>query len=208
MAGALKSISADASYATLLDLQACQQRGIELFAPVQENSFTEAKRAAQPPAQIPREQFTWLADEQTYVCPQGHRLDYQTKERRRRRGDQYVIPHRYQCSPEHCRGCPLASQCLRAGSKSRVIKRMEGQELLDVLREKMKTPEGQARRKQRGAVIERAFADSKQQRNCRRLHGYGHQRARAEVGLVVLAQNVMTLHRLRQSRLKPAEEPG
>ena len=76
VAGALKSVSADAAYGTLLDLQACDERGIELFAPVQENSFTQAKRAAKPTAQIPREQFQWLTVEQTYVCPQGHRLDY------------------------------------------------------------------------------------------------------------------------------------
>ena len=48
VAGALKSVTADASYATLLDLQACQQRGIELWAPVQENSFTAAKRRPNP----------------------------------------------------------------------------------------------------------------------------------------------------------------
>ena len=208
VAGALKSVTADASYATLLDLQACQQRGIELWAPVQENSFTAAKRAAKPRTQIPREQFTWLADEQTYVCPQGHRLDDRGKARRRRRGNQYVIEQRYQCSPQHCRDCPLAAQCLRPGSRSRVIKRLEGQELLDALREKMQTPEGQARRKQRGAVIERAFGDAKAHRNFRRLHGRGLRRAKAEVGLVVLSQNAMTLHRLRRSHSNPEEQPS
>ena len=54
VAGALKSVTADASYATLLDVQACQERGIELFAPVQEKSFTAAKRQAKPLVQISR----------------------------------------------------------------------------------------------------------------------------------------------------------
>ena len=118
------------------------------------------------------------------------------------------MEHRYQCSPQHCRGCPLASQCLRPGGRSRVIKLLEGQELLDALREKMKTPEGQARRKQRGAVIERSFGDAKTHRNARRLHGRGLRRARCEVGLVVLAQNAMTLHRLRKCRSNPEEQPS
>ena len=78
--------------------------------------------------------------------------------------------------------------------------------MLDALREKMKTPEGQARRKQRGAVIERAFADAKGHRNFRHLHGRGHRRARAEVGLVVLAQNTMTLYRLRRNCTNPRQE--
>ena len=80
------------------------------------------------------------------------------------------------------------------------MKRLEGQELLDAQRAKMKTPEGEAKRKRRGQVIERAFADAKEHRDLRKLHGRGLERARAEIGLVVLAQTALAIHRLTENR--------
>jgi transposase len=201
----LDSVTADAAYATLLDLEECQQRGVELFAPVQENKFTAKKRAERTRDGIDRQQFTWLPDEQTYACPQGHRLKYKGKERKHRRGDQSVIEYRYQCSPDHCRGCPLAGRCVRNPAKGRIIKRLENQELLDAHRVKMATPEAQAHSKRRGEVVERAFADAKQHRALRKHHGRGIHRARAEIGLVILAQTAQTIHRLRETRAKADE---
>ena len=46
-------------------------------------------------------------------------------------------------------------------------------------------------------MIERCFGDGKEHRNFRRLHGNGLQRARAEVGLLVLVQTALMLARLR-----------
>ena len=69
----------------------------------------------------------------------------------------------------------------------------------------MKTPEGEARRKRRSQIIERAFADAKEHRNLRKLHGRGLKRARAEVGLVVLAQTALMIQRLRQARANASE---
>jgi transposase len=200
----LAAVTADAAYATLLDLQECLERGVELFAPVQENNVTKKKDAER----IEREQFTWLAEEKTYVCPQGHRLDYRGKESKRRRGDQQVVEHRYHCPPEHCRSCPLQQRCVRNSDKGRTVKRLEGQELIDAQRAKMQTPEAQAKRKRRGEVIERSFADAKEHRNLRKLHGRGLRRARAEVGLVVMAQNALTLMRLRETHATAEENTG
>jgi transposase len=202
----LDAITADSAYATLQDLQECAQRGVELFAPVQENDFTARKRAERTTERrVEREQFTWLPKEQTYACPQGHRLDYKGKSSKNRQGGRKVIEHRFHCPPEHCRGCPLRQQCVRDPEKGRTVKRLEGQELLDGHRVKMKTAEAQAKRKRRGEVIERSFADAKEHRNLRKLHGRGLGRARAEVGLVVMAQNALTLMRLRASRATAKE---
>jgi hypothetical protein len=199
----LKKVLADAAYATLLDLTACLARGIQLIAPVQENSFTEQKRAVAATRQISRDEFTWMSQERTYLCPQGHRLDYRGKERRWRSGDQYVIQHGYHCSPQHCQNCTEASRCVKDPRKGRTIKRLEGQEILDAQRALMSRADVKAEYAQRGQVIERAFADAKRHRRFRELHGRGLCRATAEVGLLVLAQNILTLHRLRQNAANP-----
>jgi hypothetical protein len=160
----LEAMTTDAGYVSVLDIQDCIDRGVELFAPVHENDYTAKKRAAQASPRIEREQFSWLPEEEVYVCPNGHRLDYKGKERKRRRGNQEVIEHRYHCPPEHCRGCPLRDRCVRDPEKGRTVKRLEGQDLLDAQRAKMKTPLGEAKRKRRGQVIERNFADAKEHR--------------------------------------------
>jgi hypothetical protein len=94
---------------------------------------------------------------------------------------------------------------VRNPTKGRIIKRLENQELLDAHRLKMATPEAQAHCKRRGEVVERAFADAKQHRALRKHHGRGIHRARAEIGLVILAQTAQTIHRLRETRAKAYE---
>jgi hypothetical protein len=117
----LNQIDTDAGYSSVLDLQACQKRGVQLVAPVQENDFTERRRAQAQNARIGKDQFQWLPEEQTYACPQGHRMKYKGRERKRRRDEQMVIQHRYHCPAEHCRTCPLRARCVRdpqAGRRS------------------------------------------------------------------------------------------
>jgi hypothetical protein len=198
-------ISTDALYFSSLDLQACQERGVKLVAPVAENDFTEAKRAKSDQARIGKEQFQWLPEEQTYRCPQGHRLEHEGKERRKRRDDNEVVQHRYRCPPEHRRDCPLRDRCARDPEKGRTVKRLEGEEQIEAHKEWMKTDPAKEADRLRGSVIERCFGDAKRHRNLRCLHGRGLKRAEAEIGLIVLVQTAMTLARLRNNAANPAE---
>lgn len=50
--------------------------------PYQENDRTEQRRAQRPQRQIPKSEFVWQAQEQVYVCPQGHRLTRISQETR------------------------------------------------------------------------------------------------------------------------------
>jgi transposase len=201
----LAQIDTDAGYCSVLDLQACQARGVQLVAPVQENDFTARKRAQAGHTQIGKDQFRWLPEEQTYACPKGHRLNYKGRERKPRRDDQAVIQHRYHCPAEHCRSCPLRTRCVRNPEKGRTVKRLEGEELIDAHKAFMSTPAAKEARRLRGSVIERPFGDAKQHRNLRRLHGRGLERVKAEIGLVVLAQIALTLARLRQKTANSRE---
>jgi transposase len=199
----LIQISTDAGYASLLDLQECQNRGVRLVAPVQENDFTPHKRAQAANPGIGKDQFQWLPEQQTYSCPMGHRLNYKGREQKRRRDGHTVIQHRFHCPPEHCRVCPLSERCVRNPEKGRTVKRLEGEELMEAHKAWMSTPEAKKTRRQRGSLIERCFGDAKQHRNLRCLHGRGLKRAKAEVGLVVLAQTALTMARLRSTAANP-----
>jgi Transposase DDE domain len=201
----LDQIDTDAGYCSVLDLQACHARGVQLVAPFQENDFTARKRAQAGNTPIGKDQFQWLPEEQTYACPMGHRLKYKDRERKRRREGHTVIQYRFHCAAEHCRGCPLRDRCVRDPQKGRTVKRLEGEELLEAHKAFMSTPEAKAARRLRGSVIERCFADAKQHRQLRRLHGRGLKRVKAEIGLVALAQTALTLARLRRKAVNPGE---
>lgn len=197
--GLLKTMMADAAYCSIVDLQDCVERDVELLAPVQANCFTVAKTKANPNQQIPRDQFRWDETTQSYYCPKHKQLTYAGRSRKQRHSGRELWESRYRCDSIHCSSCPLASRCLRAGSASRMIKKLEGQDLLDAQREKMAEPDVQTRYRLRGQTVERAFADSKGNRRLTRFHGRGLPRVRTETGLMVVAQNLLRLDRLERN---------
>ncbi len=197
--GGLKTMLADAAYCSITDLRDCEQRNIELLAPVRANPSIDPQ--AKPNSRIPRTAFEWDEAEQCYRCPQGHRLVYRDRNRKQRHGDRTLWETRYRCDPVHCGACPLAEKCLYPGATSRIMSRLEGQELLDAQREKMATPEAQQRYRLRAQTVELTYADSKGNRRLSRFHGRGPDRALAETGLMVVAQNLQRLDRLQRDRL-------
>ena len=203
--GRLRTMMGDAAYCSIVDLQDCQQRGIELLAPVQENSSTKAKNAQKTNKQIPREEFRFDSEENCYHCPQGHRGEYRDRARKSRHSGRTLWEYRYRCDPVHCSACPLAATCLREGSASRTIKRLEGQELLDAQRKKMDTPEARERYRVRGQTVELGFGDAKGNRQLTRFHGRGPCRALTETGIMVVAQNLQRIDRLVTNRANPSK---
>lgn len=204
--GTLKRVSVDAGYTSLLDLMDCRDRNIDLLGPVQSNSFTANKQAEKDFAQIPQKEFLWLEDEQTFQCPQGHQLIHEYQERLKRHAGRHVISHRYRCPPEFCAACPLKERCAKNPATGRTVKRLEGQELIDAQHEKMQRDEIKAVYRGRGQTVERPFADAKRNRSFGRFHGRGLARARAEVGLLVMAQNLLTISRLRKCNETPEKQ--
>ena len=205
----LDIIIADNAYATLLDLRACDERGIELIAGSEKPEKPEKaekdhelpkQKKNQKPPQLNKSLFTWLPEERTYLCPEGNKLELFQKARVERRGGDTLNEQRFRCPPQYCLDCPLQLNCTSNPQKGRIIKRLEGQELLDAHTANMKTERAKSLYKTRGQVIERAFADIKQHRNGRRLHGRGKSRAQTEVGLYVIAQNLLTIMRLQKQR--------
>lgn len=188
----------DATYAALPDLEACERHSVTLYAPVGENDYTQ-KRQKQPATnqftQLPKTEFTWLPDEGTYRCPQGHRLAFEARYQRPRAGDANVTSSRFRCPAEHCRTCPLQSQCTTTPKRGRSVSRMDNEELIEALRERMQTNEAKTLYRLRSQTVELAYADMKTHRGLSRLRGRGLKRAKAQVGLFVLTHNLLALHK-------------
>jgi transposase len=194
----------DATFAAVSDLAVCAARGVTLYAPVGRNDYTE--RNGRRPAtnqftRLPKTEFAWHEEEQTYTCPEGRRLAFEGRSTARRAGGRSIAGRRFRCAPEHRLACPRRRECTPRPEKGRSVTRMDGEELLDELRTRMATDEARTLYRRRGSTIELRFADLKQHRGLRQLTSRGHPAARAEVATAVLAHNLLTLHR------KPTPHP-
>lgn len=203
--GGLKTVLADGGYCTILDVADALERGIDLIAPVSESGTARRNKAASGENQIPRSEFHFDADANCYRCPQGQVLRYKDREKKQRSGGRVLYQSRYQCDAATCGACELASRCL-GGKGGRMIKRTEGEELLEAQREKMETEAAKAKYKLRGQTVELVFADTKGNRGHDRFHGRGLARVRAETGLLTLAQNLLRLDKLQRSSKTPEKQ--
>ena len=202
----------DDSYANILNLKLCDEQKVTMYAPPPKAPSLpgvpgstpigaggcggEASGPAPRAPRITKSDFTWLPESQTYRCPEGHSLFL---ERRgvQRRTDGELVESQYRCPPEHCRACPLAGRCTRSPEQGRIVKRSEHDDLQDALRQRMSRPDSQAIYRLRKQTVERQFADVKQHRGLRQFASFGLERARIQVGLVVLAHNGLELLKAR-----------
>ena len=72
----------------------------------------------------------------------------------------------------------------------------------------MSDPEVQSRYALRGQTVELGFADARNHRGLQRFHGRDIDRARTETGLLVLAQNLLRLDRLKRDAINSANTPN
>jgi transposase len=194
-----KELLVDSGYVSMAHLQFCAQAGITMYGPSQENDFSKQNGKKVQHNQftgLPKSAFCWLEEEQTYQCPEGHCLEV-SGTKKSSRADHTIPLTLYTCPPEHCMACPRQKECTRTPQKGRTVSRMENEELLDALRARMKTPEAKRLYKLRSQTVELSFADLKEHRGLRRYHCRGLIRAKAEVGTLVLAHNLLTVEKAR-----------
>jgi transposase len=197
----LKSVLTDSGYPSGDDLAQCEARLVEVIAPWNENSFTAAKRAqAGEGGPIRKDEFTWDPTIPGYRCPQGHPLVYRERTTKQKANGDSVSLEIYQAAPADCKECPLKDRCVHGRSGARTVRRQPHEDLIEKMQERMKTPEGKARYRQRGCTVERRFADMKSFRGFQRISGRTPERAEAQVGLTILVHNLITLDKLRKRK--------
>jgi transposase len=223
----------DGIYATITNLAYGENHGVTLYAPAENRPGTGTKTcpaaaaddkaataaktcpaaaddkagAVAKTCQIAKDQFRWDAAEETYYCPQGHRLIQIGCTLEKREQEQEVKVYQYRCPAQHCTVCPKAAQCTSAPHKGRTIKRSEHEEKVEALRRRMQTPEGAALYKKRGQSVEPRIGDLKEHRGLTRFASFGLSLALIQVGLLVLIHNGLLLMKPRVQR-RQKTEPG
>jgi transposase len=198
----LERVHADAGYCSLLELQDSKQERIELYAPVPTRSGSKKRPTDSGKEQLGQDRFTWDESTQSLACPSGHKMQLVSRSKDPRADDRFVIELRFEQSEPVCQACPLKAECLSKDSQRRTARRLENQTVIDQQVQKMKSPAGQASQKRRREMVERMHGDSKTHRDGESFCGRGLQRATAEAGMMVVAQNCLHIQKLRQAAKK------
>ena len=198
--GRLRTVYADSGYCSILDLQDCASLNIDLYAPVQDNTNQPGRKSGSGASQIPAREFKFDKSTRELTCPAGHAMKLVREVQVPRADGRCVGELRYEQSVQHCSGCPLASRCLGGKAQRRTVSRQSDQAILDAQKQKLQSPAGKRSQRLRGQVIERRFGDGKKHRGQGIQNGRGLARVKAEVGLLVVAQNTLTLWLLENRR--------
>jgi transposase len=214
----LDEVLVDDGYVNLIHLQQCEQRQTVVYAPadsllVEQPAPPTAKASTPPGVATPsgssqpkpyaKTAFRWDEQEQTYYCPQGKRLEVSSRTTETRQGGVELPVIQYRCPAEHCRVCPQAQQCTRSPQRGRTVKRYEGEEVVGRLQERMAQESAQKIYRLRGQTVERGNADLKSHRKLRKVPCFGLQGARTQVGLTLLASNMVAIMRMLLRRGAP-----
>lgn len=199
----LKEVLVDSGYPSGEDLAGCKAKGVIVYAPWNENTFTAAKRAKGSKEQVPKDQFTFDPSTRSYRCPEGKPLSYRQRTTKQKANGDYYRIEIYQADPSDCGQCPLKGACVRGRSGARTVRRQEHEDLIEELKERMKTAAAKERYAKRCSTIERRFADLKTHRGLQRFSGQSPARADAQVGLAMLVHNLRTLAKLRTRPSEP-----
>lgn len=198
--GRLKTVHADRGYCSLLELLDCRRLNVELFAPVQDHASCNANRSSHGTPLFTQKDFDFSREGESCRCPAGHPMPRRSRGRKPRADGRFVFEVRFEQSADRCSQCSLASGCLQPNSKRRTVTRLDGQDHLDQQQAKMETQRGKQSMALRARTVERVFGDGKRHRNQQEQNGRGLERVRAEVGLLVVAQNSLRLYNLEKKR--------
>jgi transposase len=169
-----KDLMLDAGYCCNSVIEAALARDINLLCP-------EGKRAGKPRAGkvFPKSQFRYQSLEDVYVCPAGEYL------RPGPPGEKTYKMYRTAA----CKDCLLRAQCTKA-KVGRRLRRREGDEAKEALREVMQQPRAQKAYAQRQAMVEPVFSQLKLVQGLSRFRRLGLSGVKREFALHVLAYNL------------------
>ncbi len=193
----------DEGYTTRENILAAAEKGVDLIgSTMQPDAQASARRLEKrgvDPAFYP-DQFHYDATTNTYTCPAGKPLPYQTTKHDRVGVERHV----YKARAADCRGCAFHEGCF-PGPRGRTLIRTENVPVVAAYVAKMRTEAAQALYRWRGPVAEFSNLWLKAKLGLRQFAVRGVQKVRCEVLWACLTYNIQQWYRLRwRDRLIPA----
>ena len=182
-----ETLTADAGYGSEENYAYLREKNITAY--VKYNTFHyEQKKRYKKNNPYRTENFTYLAETDQYVCPQGKMLGYVfTKKSISSNG--YVSDRRiYACSD--CQECPVKHACTKSKYNRRLYIGVELQKMKKVAHDNLESPRGKEMRSQRPIEVEAVFGRLKQNWGFRRFLLRGIEKVNTEWGILCIAHNL------------------
>ncbi len=181
----VETVVADNQYGTAENFRACNERGIcshmgDMLAPQLKKGRREGI--------FGYDDFTYVADTDTFTCPAGQTLT-RRKHKRTRKAYEYACPRGV------CRVCSLRLQCTKADGASRTVKRHYHHEAVDAGRAQSQSAAGLRDRVRRKWLMEGSFADAANNHGFKRSRWRRLWRQQIQDYLIAAIQNVRILIR-------------
>jgi transposase len=174
-----QEFAADSGYHSPETLQALAESEL--------NGYISQQPTPRPDGRFGQEAFTYDAAGDSYVCPAGRRLTYRGLKTMRR------VPSRRYRAEHSCAHCPQRAQCISAKARYRELLVAPHAALLQEMRDKVASPEGQRALQLRKQTVERTFGTIKAQLGLRQFLLRGREGAQVEFLLGAMAVNVRKL---------------
>lgn len=175
---------ADSGYAAGTDLQAAEQEGMDVLAPLKQNNKDNPYAL---------QHFHFDASAHTVTCPRAVKLDYQGHTIKKG-----ARVERFRC---HCKDCPVRDQCTK-DRHGRLIEVWPHTPSVQNMRKRLENPNDKQILQKRGQIVERCFAHLKQHDGFRRWTVWGLEGVKTQWSLLCAASNLRILLRRWQSRRK------
>jgi len=194
----------DEGYTTRENIVKAAEKGLDLIGsrmePDAQASARRLEKRGLDPAFYP-DKFPYDAASNTYTCPAGKPLPYQTTKHDRVGVERHV----YKARAADCRNCAFRQQCA-AGPRGRTLIRTENVPLVTAYMAKMQTDAARALYRLRGPVAEFSNLWLKAKLGLRQFCVRGLRKVRCEVLWACLTYNIQQWYRLRwRERLIPAQ---
>ena len=183
----VKEVSADAGYYKINEIEKLEEQGVECYVAINV-SQSQVKDKEQGL------QFTYLPEEDRYLCGEGRSLKYF---RKKENADGKLVKV---YKGTECHHCSIREKCTNAEQRS--VHRNENQEYIESYIEKMNSPKGKNKLKSRKTIAEHPFGTIKYSMGQIPLLVRGKQKVQTEMNLYAIGYNLKRYLKIKSDKNK------
>lgn len=181
-----QQLTADAGYGSHQNYSFLERENIEAF--VKYGTFSKEQQQKIPTSIGHADQLHYDAQNDCYYCPMGQKMDYKGKITKLSTAGFNQEFSRYQA--QNCSACPLHGTCHKQQGNRILEVNHQLKRLKEIVKQKLLSPLGILKRKQRCYDVEPVFGNIKQNKNFKRFMLRGWQKVEIEAGLIAIAHNL------------------
>jgi len=186
----IDEVLADSGYGSYANYESLEKAGKTAYIPDQTYAREQKQKHKDKDYTYDKSNFKYDPINNQYICPQGETLVLHGKTSEKDR--HYKVYKGIACTQ-----CPFKKLCTTA--KARTIKRELREEIRERVIERLKTPEGQVKYKQRSCTVEAPFGHLKFNQGYRMFHLRGLQKTDGEFKLMCLTSNIQKIHKYKRA---------